>query len=131
MSDPAWKKHERAAAREIGAERSVGSGSLGRADRSRSDSTDGRIYLECKHSRRRTHAQSLMDDTHGKAKAEGKVPLVCLKESGRHGRLWVVRSQDVAEIVAIWVARMDESARNALLGRAAAIRDEDHAAPTR
>jgi hypothetical protein len=43
-----WKRREREAARLFGAERQPLSGSGGRADRTRSDSTHDRLFVECR-----------------------------------------------------------------------------------
>jgi len=94
MSHPAWKKRERKAARAVGAERNIGSGSLGRADRSSSDSTSDVIYLECKH-RKKHSAVTLWDDTKAKAKKEGKLPVVHLTEHNRPGAWVLLKDSDV------------------------------------
>lgn len=102
MPDKTWKQRERKAALAIGAKRNVGSGSMGRADKSRSDSTHGMIFLECKH-RKKHSAVTLWDDTKAKAAKEGKTPIVSLTEHKRPGCWYVVRDCDVpllAEILA-------------------------------
>jgi hypothetical protein len=48
MHSGTWKRREREAAALFGALRNIGSGSLGRADRSCSDSTHPKLYLEVK-----------------------------------------------------------------------------------
>ena len=48
MADKAWKQMERRIAGFFGALRVPGSGSMGRRDLSRSDSTHERLFIECK-----------------------------------------------------------------------------------
>lgn len=93
MSDKSWKRNEREAAAFFGAYRNRLSGSSGRDCDSKSDSTHARLYME--HKRAKRHALwSLMDDTAAKAKDEGKLPVIMLKEHGRRGWLVVMLSAD-------------------------------------
>lgn len=107
-----WKRRERKSAQAIGAERNIGSGSMGRADKSRSDSTHETIYLECKH-RQRHAVVSLWDDAKTKAKKEGKTPIVSLTQHGRPGCWYLVKDADV-EMLAT-VLREAKAAKAALL----------------
>ena len=66
------KRRERDAARLFGAERQPLSGSCGRADRKRSDSTHGRLYIETK-LRASSSVRSLWEETRRRARLEGKV----------------------------------------------------------
>lgn len=91
-----WKKREGKAAKRIGAARNIGSGSLGRPDRSSSDSTSEIIYLECKH-RKKHSAVTLWDDTKAKAKKEGKTPVVYLTEHNRPSGWVLLKIEDVIE----------------------------------
>lgn len=92
-----WKAGERKTARAFGAERQIGSGSLGRADRSRSDSTHEKIFIECKHAKR--HAViTLWDQTHKYAKKEKKTPLVVLRVKGRPGSWFLIKDSDLQEV---------------------------------
>lgn len=95
-----WKRRERKSARAIGAERNIGSGSMGRADKSRSDSTHETIYLECKH-RQRHAVVTLWDDAKSKAKKEGKTPIVSLTQHNRPGCWYVVKDSDVEMLAAV------------------------------
>ena len=79
MADKAWKAWERTIARFFGAQRNRLSGSSGRADCSRSDSTHPSLYIEAKYRKVQT-SHTLWRDTRDKAKAEGKVPVVALVE---------------------------------------------------
>lgn len=97
MHRSTWKTGERKTARMFGAERQIGSGSLGRADRSTSDSTHERLYIECKHAKR--HAViTLWDDANTKAKKEKKTPLVVLRVKGRPGSWFLIKDSDLERI---------------------------------
>ena len=97
MHRSSWKRGERVTARMFGAERQIGSGSLGRADRSTSDSTHERLYIECKHAKR--HAViTLWDDASTKAKKEKKTPLVVLRVKGRPGSWFLIKDSDLERI---------------------------------
>ncbi|CAB5237982.1 hypothetical protein UFOVP142_57 [uncultured Caudovirales phage] len=97
MNRSTWKKREAKAAKAFGARRQVGSGSLGRSDRSRSDSTHEKLFLECKHSKR--HAViTLWDKTHEYAKREGKTPVVVLSVMGRPGCWYLVKDTDLEAV---------------------------------
>ena len=97
MHRSTWKTGERKTARQFGAERQVGSGSLGRADRSRSDSTHERLFIECKHAKR--HAViTLWDNTNKHAKKEKKTPLVVLRVKGRPGSWYLIKDSDLERI---------------------------------
>lgn len=97
MHRSTWKAHERLLARFFGAERNIGSGSLGRYDRSKSDSTHPRLYLEKKVSAKRSAMMTLWEDTAAKAKAEGKIPVVSLTKL-RGETLVVCRLEDLKAI---------------------------------
>lgn len=99
MSDKAWKKRERDGAKAFGAKRTIGSGSLGREDRTCSDSTHETLFIETK--LRANHAAvSLWDKTAKLAKKEKKTPVILLAEKNRPG-LWILaRLEDIPEIAA-------------------------------
>lgn len=97
MADKAWKARERKAAARIGALRNIGSGSMGRADRSASDSTHETIFLEVK-LRQKHAAVQLWRKTAKLAKKEKKTPIVALCESGMPGAWYVVREDHVREL---------------------------------
>jgi len=101
-----WQKREQAIAERFGARRNRGSGSSGRSDLSRSDSTHERLYLECK-LRAKHAAVTLWDDTADKARAEGKVPVVALVEKGRPGYWLVVHIDDLQEVAGEEVQDVD------------------------
>ncbi len=98
-SSRTWKKAEARVAALIGARRQVLSGSSGRDDRSQSDSTHPRIFVEAKY-RQRHAVRSLFDETKAKARKEGKTPVVALIDKGRPGCLICVHSDDLAHLVA-------------------------------
>ena len=97
MPDHAWKRRERRAAAAFGAKRTIGSGSLGREDRTCSDSTHDRLFIETK--LRKAHTViALWDKTAKLAKKEKKVPVIMLAQHQRPG-LWVVCKLDDLPIV--------------------------------
>jgi hypothetical protein len=103
MHKETWKAVERRIAAFFGARRVLGSGSLGRDDRTRSDSTHDIVYVECK-SRQKIAAITLWADAAQKARAEGK-PLVVValhavsrKEPG--GDFLLVRSDQFDALAA-------------------------------
>ena len=92
-----WKKREAQAAGLFGAKRQRCSGSSGREDCSRSDSTHARIFLETK--LRASHAAvALFDAVCVLARKEGKVAVVALAQKGRPGVLLVIDPADLAEL---------------------------------
>lgn len=103
MSDKTWKAAERRIAASFGALRQIGSGSLGRDDRSSSDSTHEVLYIEAKYRKRHT-AIALHDDTAKKAKKEKKIPVVVLAEKNRPG-VWLLIKQDNLPAVAAEYAK--------------------------
>jgi hypothetical protein len=94
-----WKKAEARVAALIGARRQVLSGSSGRDDRTKSDSTHARVFVEAKY-RQRHAVRSLFDDTKAKACKEDKTPVVALIDKGRRGCLVCVHSDDLPILVA-------------------------------
>lgn len=98
-----WQKAEGRVAALFGARRQVGSGSSGRDDLTRSDSTHPRLFLEVK--LRQAHAvRSLHDEVKAHARREGKVPVVVLHDKGRPGALVCVHTDDLAEVLAEYAA---------------------------
>lgn len=95
MSDKPWKRFERKVSAKIGALRNIGSGSMGRADRSASDSTHETIFLEAKQ-RKKHSAVQLWRKTAKLAKKEGKTPIVAMSEAGMPGTWFVVHEDHVA-----------------------------------
>jgi len=95
MSNKPWKRFERKVSAKIGALRNIGSGSMGRADRSASDSTHETIFLEAKQ-RKKHSAVQLWRKTAKLAKKEGKTPVVALSEAGMPGTWFVVHVDHVA-----------------------------------
>ena len=97
MANKPWKQRERDAAGEFGAKRTIGSGSLGREDRTRSDSTHERLFIETK--LRKVHAVvALWDKVAKLAKREKKTPVLLLAQHQRPG-LWVFCKLDDLPIV--------------------------------
>lgn len=94
-----WKARERQAAKDFGARRQRCSGSSGIEGQTCSDSDHPRLYIECK-LRQEHSAVNLWDDTHEKAKKEGKVPVVALAVKGRPGRWYLVRDDHLQAVAA-------------------------------
>ena len=94
-----WKKAEQRIADLIGARRQVLSGSSGRDDTTRSDSTHPRIFVEAKY-RQRHAVRSLFDATKAKARKEDKTPVVALIDKRRPGCLICAHSDDLPVLVA-------------------------------
>ncbi len=95
MASKTWKNIERKIARFFGAERNPLSGGNGK--HGRSDSLHPVLFVETKY--RQVHsAVTLWRDTAGKAKKEGKIPVVCLSEKGKQG-FWVMcHSEDLTAV---------------------------------
>lgn len=108
-----WQKAESRAASLFGASRQPGSGSMGRDDQSRSDSTHPRIFLECKY-RERHAVRSLLDSTCELAQREGKFAVVGLFDKGRPGFVVAIHSSDIEEFVIQYCAA---NATDALMHR--------------
>jgi hypothetical protein len=94
-----WQRREADAAAIFGARRAVGSGSGGRPDLSRSDSTHSVLYLETK-LRQRHAVVALLDAVRRLAKREGKVPVVVLATKQRPGVVLVLDANDLPAIAA-------------------------------
>lgn len=94
-----WKRRERDGAGLFGARRQLGSGSGGRADQTRSDSTHERLYIETK-LRASSAVRSLWEDTRDRARREGKTPVLVLFAKGKPGGLIVVHQGDLATVAA-------------------------------
>lgn len=113
MSDKAWKKRERSGAGAFGARRTVGSGSLGRDDRTRSDSTHERLFIETKMRIRHT-VVALWDKTAKFAKKEKKTPVILLAEKGRPGLWMMCRLDDLPTVAAEYAAARLEKLKEPL-----------------
>jgi hypothetical protein len=94
-----WKRRERQAARLFGAERQPGSGSGGRRDQTRSDSTHETLYIEAK-LRASSSVRTLWDSTASKARQEGKTPVLMLYGKGKVGALVVCHESHLAAVAA-------------------------------
>lgn len=115
MGNKAWKQREREAAKAFGALRNIGSGSQGRPDKSMSDSTHDRLYIEVKLRKKHT-AVTLHDDIKSKAIKEHKVPVVLLAEANRPGFWILVHERNLAEVAAMYrpgqVSNTDEGSKH-------------------
>jgi hypothetical protein len=121
--DTAWKKRERKAAAAFGVKRTIGSGSLGREDRTCSDSTHDRLFIETK--LRKVHTVvALWDKTAKLAKKEKKIPVVMLAQHNRPG-LWVMCKLDDLPIVTAEYAAARAAQLKELPGQQSFIGGED------
>lgn len=98
-SKSAWKSFERLVASFFGTKRVPLSGSNS-GHGTNSDSLHPKIYIECK-VRGKISLWSLFTDTENKAKVEGKVPVVAIKQKGERGYLLVMRPDDLEKIYKI------------------------------
>lgn len=91
MADKRWKQQERRVAAFFNTSRTPLSGS--HSKQTASDSLHPNLFVECK-DRKRHALLALFDKTKIKAKAEGKVPVLCLTEPRRRGFLICLCSDD-------------------------------------
>ena len=94
-----WKRRERNAAQVFGAQRQVLSGSAGREDSTRSDSTHPRLFIETK-LRAASSVRTLWERTRAAARREEKTPVLMLYAKGKPGALVVVHQDDLEMVAA-------------------------------
>jgi hypothetical protein len=94
-----WKRRERDAARRFGVHRQPGSGSGGRADQTRSDSTHERLYIEAK-LRAASSVRTLWEKTAALARREAKTPVLMLYAKGKPGGLVVCHESHLQAVAA-------------------------------
>lgn len=95
-SKSAWKSFERTVANYFGTRRVPLSGSNS-GHGTNSDSLHPKLYIECK-VRSKIALWQLFVDTENKAKVEGKIPIVAVKQKGEKGYLLVLRPNDLEKI---------------------------------
>lgn len=95
-SKECWKSFERVVATYFGTRRVPLSGSNS-GHGTNSDSLHPKLYIECK-VRSKIALWQLFVDTEKKAKVEGKVPVVAIKQKGEKGYLLVMRPEDLHRI---------------------------------
>lgn len=98
-SKSAWKSFERTVATYFGTRRVPLSGSNS-GHGTNSDSLHPKLYIECK-VRGKISLWQLFVDTEQKAKIEGKVPVVAIKQKGAKGYLLVIRPEDLEKVTEI------------------------------
>jgi len=111
-----WQKSEGRFAAKFNAKRNVGSGSMGRDDKTSSDSTHATLYLECKLAKRFA-VVTLWDDAAKKAKKEGKTPVICLAVKNRPGGWIACHIDDLPAVAAEYAAARYEQIRQDLPGQ--------------
>jgi len=94
-----WQRREGRVAALFGALRQPLSGSSGRADRTASDSTHPRLFVECKY-RARHATRTVFDEVRRAARKEKKLPVLALADRGRPGFLLCVHPDDPLDFVA-------------------------------
>ena len=95
-SKSCWKSFERTVADYFGTRRVPLSGSNS-GHGTNSDSLHPKLYIECK-VRSKVSLWQLFVDTENKAKIEGKIPVVAIKQKGEKGYLLVMRPDDLQRI---------------------------------
>jgi hypothetical protein len=101
-SDSTWKALERKVAKLLGGVRNPLSGGAGR--HTRGDVIHPTLYVECK-LRQSLSIWSWFKDTAEKAKVEGKIPILVIKEKSKKGELVVL---DIKDFVALTKERKEE-----------------------
>lgn len=104
-SKSTWKSFERIVANYFGTRRVPLSGSNS-GHGTNSDSLHPKLYIECK-VRSKIALWQLFIDTEKKAKVEGKVPVVAVKQKGEKGYLLVMRPEDLKKISDIKDERLE------------------------
>lgn len=95
-SKSCWKSFERNVAKDFGTKRVPLSGSNS-GHNTNSDSLHPKLYIECK-VRGKISLWQLFKDTENKAKVEGKIPLVAVKQKGERGYLVILRPEDIENV---------------------------------
>lgn len=98
-SKSTWKGFERAVAKDFGTKRVPLSGSNS-GHNTNSDTLHPDLYIECK-VRGQISLWTLFADTEAKAKVEGKIPIVAIKQKGEKGYLILIRPEDLEKICEI------------------------------
>ena len=97
-----WKNVEREVASRFRTSRNVGSGSLGREDRSRSDTVHPRLYIEVKYGDWKRWFRKELRDTlelaAENALKESKIPVIALKKKRQHGFWVLVHIDDLRKV---------------------------------
>jgi len=95
MTDKAWKKAERKAAALFATERAPLSGSNGKV--TESDSLHPRLFIETKY-RKAWSILTLWRSILKKARKEKKIPVIAIREKGKHGQWLLIHSDDLKAI---------------------------------
>jgi hypothetical protein len=123
-----WKRAEERVAATFGARRQPLSGASGRDDLTASDSTHPTLFIESK-LRARHGARTLHDETRRLATEEGKTPVLALFDKSRPGFLVVVHSDDLAAVIAEFVAAFGPEERDRLDSMIRQAQDRSRAKP--
>ena len=104
-SSTTWKSFEREVATEFGTKRVPLSGSNS-GHNTNSDSLHPELYIECK-VRQNVWLHTLYNDTESKAKVEGKIPIVAIKQKGQKGYLLAFKPEYLEKITEIHKKYLD------------------------
>ena len=104
-----WQRFEAAVAAIFGTKRVPLSGSNS-GHNTQSDSMHPDIYIECK-LRESFSIWRLFDDTSKKAKKEGKIPLVAIKEKNKKGCLFIISPDNLKELADLYNSDKQENER--------------------
>ena len=105
MSDKSWKAVERKVAKSLGTERTPLSG--GSSRHTRGDTLHEKLFIEVKQ-RKHFSILVLYRATSELARREGKIPVLAIKEKGKHGELAVI---DWDLFVKMWKAYDSDCSR--------------------
>ena len=95
MPTKTWKNRERQIARFFGSERNPLSGGNGK--HTRSDSLHEELFIESKH--RKSHSLvTLYEEVKKQARAENKIPVICLSQHGKKGFWVMVKEEDLTAV---------------------------------
>ena len=95
MADKSWKAFERTVARFFGCCRNSLSGMMSKL--TASDTIHDRLYIECKHGKK-VPAWTLFEKTRELARREGKIPVVAMRQTGKHRWLLVIDADDLSDV---------------------------------
>ena len=107
--DKSWKVIEREVSKFFGTVRNSLSGKNSKI--TASDSLHQKLFLEMKY-RKSLSLWKLFEKTKALAKKEGKIPVIGLKEHGKHGFLIVIHSEDFQKVCKIYFK--DSNIKNSL-----------------
>ena len=106
-SSSAWKRAEAGLAAIFGCKRKILSGSVRRVEDDGSDACHDRLFLESK-LRASWSVWTLFRRVKAAAAKAGKVPVLGLREKGKHGALLVIHQDDFERVAVEYLAAMGD-----------------------